>query len=58
VAGKIVEKYHLTADDELHLVETDKGILLTPFNPVLSVWTEGYRWTNKRFRNTLRALGE
>ena len=54
----IVENYHLNEGDVLHLVETDEGVVLTPFNPKFAEWAEKYERTNKRFRNTLNALAK
>ena len=54
----IVENYHLSEGDELHLVETDEGVVLTPFNPKFVEWVKAYERTNKRFRNTLNALSK
>ena len=52
----IVENYQLSEGDELHLIETAEGVILTPFNPRFAEWAKAYEKTNKRYRNTLRAL--
>jgi antitoxin MazE len=52
----IIENYRLTEGDELHLVETADGIILTPFSPKFAEWADAYERTNKRYRNTLKAL--
>jgi len=54
----IVEHYHLNEGDELHLIETDDGVTLTPFDPMFDAWARAYERTNKRYRNTLRALAK
>lgn len=54
----IVENYHLNEGDELHLVETDEGVVLTPFNPKFTAWAKAYERTHKKFRNTLKALAK
>ena len=54
----IVDNYHLNEGDELHLVETDEGVVLTPFSPKFAEWAEAYERTNKRYRNTLKALSK
>ncbi|TAK58532.1 MAG: AbrB/MazE/SpoVT family DNA-binding domain-containing protein [Bacteroidetes bacterium] len=54
----IVENYHLNEGDELTLLETDDGLILTPFNPVFGKWAEAYEQTNRRYRNTLKALAK
>jgi antitoxin MazE len=52
----VVDNYHLSEGDELHLVLTKEGIMLTPFNPEFAEWTATYERTNKKFRNTLKNL--
>ncbi len=54
----IVESYHLSEGDELHLLETEDGLMLTPFDPKFAAWVRAYEKTNKRYRNTLRALAK
>jgi antitoxin MazE len=52
----VVDNYSLSEGDELHLIETEDGIMLTPFNPQFATWAKAYERTNKRYRNTLKAL--
>jgi putative addiction module antidote len=52
----VVDNYSLTEGDELHLIETEEGIMLTPFNPQFADWAKSYEKANKRYRNTLKAL--
>jgi antitoxin MazE len=54
----IVDNYRLSVGDELHLVETDDGVVLTPFDPKFEKWAKAYDKTNKRYRNTLKALAK
>ena len=54
----VVESYHLNEGDHLHLIETDDGLFLTPFNPKFADWAKAYEKTNKRYRNALRALAK
>lgn len=54
----IVENYHLSEGDELHIVEMDDGVVLTPYNPKFAEWATAYERTNKKFRNTLKALAQ
>jgi len=54
----IVENYHLTEGDELHLVETDEGVVLTPFSPNFAKWAKSYERTNRKYKNTLKALAK
>ena len=52
----VVENYSLNEGDELHLIETKEGIMLTPFDPQFAEWAKAYEKANRRYRNTLRAL--
>lgn len=54
----IVDTYCLHEGDELHLIETEDGVMLTPFSPGFAQWAKVYEKTHKRYRNTLRALAK
>ena len=54
----VIDNLHLTEGDELHLVETDEGLIITPFNPKFADWAKEYERTNKKYRNTLKALAK
>ncbi|MFZ1978426.1 MAG: AbrB/MazE/SpoVT family DNA-binding domain-containing protein [Bacteroidota bacterium] len=54
----VVANYHLNEGDELHLIETEEGVVLTPFNPEFAEWVKAFEHTNRRFRNTLKALAK
>ena len=54
----IVDNYHLAEGDELHIVETDEGVVLTPFNPAFEEWAKAYEQTNRKYKNTLKALAK
>lgn len=54
----LVERLRVDAGDELFLVETERGLLLTPYDPqferAMRVYEEGAR----KYRNALRELAE
>lgn len=54
----IVDNYHLNEGDQLHIVEIDEGLVLTPFNPKFAEWASSYERTNRKYRNTLKALAK
>ena len=54
----IVDNYHLTEGDELHLVETKDGIMLTPFDPKFAEWAESFAKGVRKYRNALKALAK
>jgi len=54
----VIENYHLNEGDELHLIQTEDGIVLTPFSPKFADWAKAYERTNKKFRNALHKLSK
>ena len=44
--------------DSVHLVETDEGILITPFDPDFKEAMEIYAEGAKRYRNAMRELAK
>ena len=54
----VIDNLHLAEGDELHLVETGEGVIITPFNPKFADWAKAYERTNKKYRNTLKALAK
>jgi len=54
----LLERYHLEEGDAVHLVETDEGILITPFDPdfreAMKIYAEGA----SRYRNAMRELAK
>jgi hypothetical protein len=53
-----LNNYHIEDGDELYLVETHDGLMLTPYDPKFSAWVKAYESTNKRYKNTLRELAK
>ncbi len=58
IPKSMLEKYHLAPGDRVHLVETERGILITPFDPefaeAMRLSEEGAR----RYRNAMRELAD
>lgn len=52
----MLERFHLEAGDEVMIVETDKGLLITPFDPDFEEAMEIYARLAKKYRNALREL--
>lgn len=52
----MLERYRLAEGDRVHLIETDEGILITPFDPLFSEAMEIYHEGAKRYRNAMREL--
>lgn len=54
----LAERFHVQAGDELFVVETDEGILLTPYDPEFAKAMDAYERTASKYRNALRELAE
>lgn len=54
----MLERYHLAEGDRVHLVETESGILITPFDPGFAEAMAIYEEGAKRYRNAMRELAE
>jgi putative addiction module antidote len=50
------DRLHVQAGDELFVVETDEGILLTPYDPDFEKAMDAYERTASKYRNALREL--
>ena len=54
----LLERYHLAEGDTVHLIETEEGILITPFDPDFQKAMEIYAEGAKRYRNAMRELAK
>jgi len=54
----MLERYHLAEGDRIHLVETDEGILITPYDPDFQEAMQIYEEGSKRYRNAMRELAK
>lgn len=54
----MLERFHLGPGDEVTVSETDKGLLVTPFDPDFSEAMEHYARIAKKYRNALRELAK
>ena len=54
----MAERYRMAAGEELFAVETDRGVLLTPFDPAFEKAMSVYERGARRHRNALRELAE
>ena len=52
----MVDRLHLAAGDSVFLVETERGLLLTPYDPGFENALSIYQRGAQRFRNALREL--
>jgi antitoxin MazE len=52
----MLDRFHLDAGDDVYVVETDKGLLITPFDPDFEDAMEIYARGAKKYRNAMREL--
>lgn len=52
----LADRFHLDAGDEVFVLPTERGLLLTPYDPAFARAMEAYREGAKRYRNALREL--
>lgn len=54
----MAERLHLEAGDKVLAIETEQGILLTPYDPDVEAGLAVAAQTAKKYRNALRALAK
>jgi putative addiction module antidote len=54
----MAERLHLAAGDRVWAIETDNGILLTPYDPNVKLGLEIASRAAKKYRNALRELAK
>ena len=54
----MVDRFQLAAGDSVFLVETDRGLLLTPYDPGFEKSLDVYLKGAQRYRNALRELAK
>lgn len=54
----MLDRFHLEAGDDVFVVETDKGLLVTPFDPDFEEAMAIYARAAKKYRNALRQLAK
>lgn len=52
----MLERFRLSEGDRVHLIETEAGILITPFDPDFAEAMEIYAEGAKQYRNAMREL--
>jgi putative addiction module antidote len=54
----IADRLHVEPGDEVFVIETDRGVLLTPFDPAMENAMAAYRRGARKYRHALRKLAE
>ena len=55
---EILDKMNVGPNDELLAVQTDDGILLTPYDPTLASGLKAFEVGKKKYREALRELAK
>lgn len=55
---EVVDRFHVGPGDKVYLIETDQGVLLTPYDPEFEVAMGAFDKVRRQYRNTLRKLAE
>lgn len=54
----MAERLHVDVGDEVFVVETEHGILITPYDPTFEDSMAAYKRTAGKYRNALRELAK
>lgn len=54
----LAERLHLDVGDEVFVVATDEGLLITPYDPTFDKAMSAYRRGAKKYKNALRELAK
>ena len=52
----MLDRFHLEAGDEVTVIETSDGLLVTPFDPDFAAAMTAYDRGARKYRNALREL--
>jgi antitoxin MazE len=54
----MTDRLHVRAGDRLFAIETDQGVLLTPYDPEFAAAMSAFEQIRRQYRNTLKRLAE
>jgi putative addiction module antidote len=54
----VLERYHMAEGDAVFLVETEEGVLVTPYDPSFKVAMAIYEEGARTYRNAMRELSD
>jgi len=54
----MADRLHVQAGDDVFVVETEEGVLLTPYDPDFQKAMKAYERTASKYRNALRELAK
>ena len=56
IPKEMADRLHLAQGDKVFVVETENGVLLTPYDPTTAQALRAYRRIPKKYRGALRQL--
>ena len=56
IPKKMLERHRLSQGDKVYIVETEQGLLITPYDPDFAEAMAGYEEGAKAYRNAMREL--
>jgi antitoxin MazE len=54
----MADRLQVGPGDKVYAIETDRGVLLTPYDPEFDDALEAFQEVRRQYRNTLRRLAE
>ena len=54
----MADRMHVKAGDKVFAIETERGVLLTPYDPDFDDAIQAFGEIRRQYRNTLKRLGE
>jgi antitoxin MazE len=54
----MADRLQIGPGDKVYAIETDRGVLLTPYDPDFDDALEAFQQVRRQYRNTLRRLAE
>ncbi|MDR0788161.1 MAG: AbrB/MazE/SpoVT family DNA-binding domain-containing protein [Gemmatimonadota bacterium] len=54
----ITDRLHVGPGDRMFVIETEQGVLLTPYDPDFDAAMTAFEEVRRQYRNTLRKLAE
>lgn len=54
----MMDRLHVGPGDKVFVIETERGVLLTPYDPNFDAAMQAFEEVRRQYRNTLRKLAE
>jgi antitoxin MazE len=54
----MADRLHIGPGDKVYAIETDRGVLLTPYDPDFEEALNAFDQVRRQYRNTLKRLAE